>query len=70
MPESRETPCTYSNLINEFRQMKGLLYLQKNVRETPPTTKCTWPNVRINFALQSKAKVWLFDLFMLFIQEM
>jgi len=53
----------YSNLMNEFREMEGLLYL--NVRETPPTTKCTWPNVRINLGFHSKVKVRLFDLLML-----
>ena len=51
--------------MNEFRKMDGLLYLQKNVRETPPTTKCTRPNVWINLGFHSKVKVWLFDLSML-----
>jgi hypothetical protein len=52
--------------MNELRQMEGSLYLQKNVSETPPTTKCTWPTVRINLGFHSKIKVRLFDLFMLY----
>lgn len=46
--------------------MEGLLYLQKNVRTTPPTTKCTQPNVQINLGFQTKVKVWLFGLLMLY----
>jgi hypothetical protein len=52
--------------MNELRQMEGVLYLQKNVSETLPTTKCTWPTVQINLGFHSKVKVWLFDLLMLY----